>query len=62
MAVERGEGGVDLVLQLVKPLQVAEQEPYGGRQWTIRPHYPIIVCFLPPLLASQGPPDGRRAL
>ena len=30
MAVEQGEGGVDLVLQLVvKPLQVAE-EPYGA--------------------------------
>ena len=50
MAAEQGEGGADLVLLLVKPLQVAgeeeegggEGEPYGGRQWTIRPHYPIM--------------------
>ena len=49
MAAEQGEGGADLVLLLVKPLQVAGEEegerrgePYGGRQWTIRPHYPIM--------------------
>ena len=51
MAAEQGaEGGAGLVLLLVKPLQVAGEEegeggagePYGGRQWTIRPHYPIM--------------------
>ena len=31
-----------MVLQLVNPLQVAA-EPYGARQWTIRPRIVVLV-------------------
>ena len=33
-----------MVLQLVNPLQVAA-EPYGARQWTIRPHIVVLVKY-----------------
>ena len=42
-----------MVLQLVNPLQVAA-EPYGARQWTIRPRILVVVFYCSSRRSSGG--------